>query len=168
MAVATLETVNLITQSFQYDRTKEITMPEKEISTKEEAQELLARLERFYQQPVLPLHKFCAAIELWMDCIVKKNTDSDLAGEFAEGRHGHAYFPFLNQMRIDIRKSNLLGRLLYAKEKFRTRMCPVHKGHWDGNAMFFEKCPHLCDGTGWLRERETDGGYTGIIIRRMS
>lgn len=62
---------------------------------------------------------------------------------------------------MDIRKSNLLGRLLYAKEKFRTRMCPLHKGHWSGHAMFFEKCPHQCDGTGWLRESDTDGGYTG-------
>jgi hypothetical protein len=31
--------------------------------------------------------------------------------------------------------------------------------------MFFKKCPHLCDGTGWLREREQDGGYTGISIQ---
>jgi len=68
-------------------------------------------------------------------------------------------------MRIDIRKSNLLGRLLYAKEPLRTRLCPLHKGHYNGEAMFFEKCPHLCDGTGWLRERPQDGGYTGITIR---
>ena len=30
--------------------------------------------------------------------------------------------------------------------------------------MFFEKCQLLCDGTGWLRERPDDGGYTGINI----
>jgi hypothetical protein len=31
--------------------------------------------------------------------------------------------------------------------------------------MFFKKCPHLCDGTGWLRERDNDGGYTGISVQ---
>jgi len=134
-------------------------MPDKEISSEEEAQEHLALLERFYRQPVLPLHQFCAAIELWMDCIVKSNTDPELIDESGAG--DYPYFPFLDQIRIDIRKSNLLGRLLYAKEKFRTRMCPIHKGHWDGRAMLLEGCPHLCDGTGWLRERESDGGYTG-------
>jgi hypothetical protein len=141
-------------------------MPDNEISDEKEAQELLARLERFYQQPVLPLHRFCEAIELWMDCIFKNNTDPALV---ESGEPDQAYFRFLGQISIDIRKSNLLGRLLYAKEKLRTRMCPIHKGHWDGNAMFFEQCPHLCDGTGWLRERNTDGGYTGgLSIRRTS
>jgi hypothetical protein len=43
-------------------------------------------------------------------------------------------------------------------------MCPLHKGHYNGDAMFFNKCPHSCDGTGWLREREQDGGYTGISV----
>jgi hypothetical protein len=33
--------------------------------------------------------------------------------------------------------------------------------------MFFEKCPHLCDGTGWLREKDTDGGYTGDMEIRL-
>ena len=134
-------------------------MEKKEILSIEEAQELLKRLERFYKEPVLALHNFCRAIELWMDCIVKNNTDTTLKqGEWGQG---HKYFTFLNQMRIDIRKSNLLGRLLYAEEPLRTRMCPLHKGHYNGEAMFFQKCPHLCDGTGWLREREKDGGYTG-------
>ena len=112
----------------------------------EEAQELLSRLEQFYKEAVLPLESFCRAIELWMDCIVKNNTDMALIQ--GGTRHGYRYFQFLNQMRIDIRKSNLLGRLLYAKEPLRTRLCPLHKGHYNGQAMFFEKCPHLCDGTG--------------------
>jgi hypothetical protein len=138
-------------------------MEKREILSMEEAQELLSRLEQFYKEPVLPLESFCRAIELWMDCIVKNNTETALM----EGgtRHGYQYFQFLNHMRIDIRKSNLLGRLLYAKEPLRTRLCPLHKGHYNGEAMFFEKCPHLCDGTGWLRERPQDGGYTGITVR---
>ena len=132
------------------------------IRSKEEAHELLQRLEQFYGGPVLPLGHFCHAMELWMDCIVRNNTDPRLAQEGIN--HGQKYFEFLNLMRIDIRKSNLLGRLLYAKEPLRTRMCPIHKGHWNGQAMFFEKCHLLCDGTGWLRERPEDGGYTGINI----
>ena len=132
------------------------------IRSKEEAQEQLRRLEQFYGVPVLPLQDFCDAMDTWMDCIVKNNTDLNLK---RGGRdQGNKYFAFLNHMRIDIMKSNLLGRLLYAKEPLRTRMCPVHQGHYSGEAMFFEKCPHLCDGTGWLRERPEDGGYTGITI----
>jgi len=132
------------------------------IRSKEEAHELLRRLEQFYGEPVLPLGNFCHAMELWMDCIVKNNTDPTLIQEGIN--HGQKYFESLKLMRIDIRKSNLLGRLLYAKEPLRARMCPIHKGHWNGQAMFFAKCHLLCDGTGWLRERPDDGGYTGINI----
>jgi hypothetical protein len=103
-----------------------------------------------------------------MDCIVKNNTDTALVDKSGGGEHDRPYFRFLDQIRNDMRKSNLLGRLLYAKEKFRTRMCPVHKGHWDGNAMLIDKYPHLCDGTGWLRERETDGGFTGGLSLRTN
>ena len=139
-------------------------MEKKQALSKEEARELLRRLEQFYGEPVLPLHKFCQAVELWMECIRKNNTDSGLTQGRGYALQGREYFKSLNQIRIDIRKSNLLGRLLYAKEQFRTRLCPLHGGHWSGEAMFFKKCPHLCDGTGWLREREEDGGYTGISI----
>jgi hypothetical protein len=132
------------------------------IRSKEEAHELVRRLAQFYGEPVLPLGNFCHAIELWMDCIVKNNTDPALNRDGI--KHGSIYFEFLNLMRIDIRKSNLLGRLLFAKEPLRTQMCSTHKGHFNAEAMFFEKCPLLCDGTGWLRERPQDGGYTGIQI----
>lgn len=50
-----------------------------------------------------------------------------------------------------IERSSLLARTLYGGEKVRTRMCPEHKGEWDGQAML-SGCPHQCDGTGWLRE----------------
>src|SRR5258707_14854648 len=132
------------------------------IRSKEEAHELLRRLEQFYGEPVLPLGNFCHAMELWMDCIVKNNTAPTLIQEGIN--HGQKYFEYLKFMRIDIRKSNLLGRLLFAKEPLRTRMCPIHKGHWNAQAMFFEKCHLLGDGTRWLRDRPNDGGYTGINI----
>jgi hypothetical protein len=94
------------------------------IRSKEEAQAQLRRLEQFYGAPVLPLNGFCKAISTWMDCIAKNNTDPALKRGGME--HGKEYYEFLNRMRIDIMKSNLLGRLLYAKEPLRTRMCPLH------------------------------------------
>jgi hypothetical protein len=132
------------------------------IHNEEEARELLKRLEQYYGQPVLPLGSFCRAMKVWMDCIVKNNTDPVLLEAGAD--HGKRYFSLLKMVYIDIRKSNLLSRLLYAKEPLRSRMCPIHKGHWSGDAMFFNKCPELCDGTGWLRERPGDEGFTGIKI----
>lgn len=83
---------------------------------------------------MLPLYKCCEAVELWMDCIVENNTDPELHRDGI--KHGHMYFGFLNLIRIDIRKSNLLGRLLYAKESVRTRMCPTHMGHFNAETMF--------------------------------
>jgi hypothetical protein len=127
-----------------------------------EAQELLAKLEDYYHQPVLPLRSFCKAIETWMECIIKNNTEPELVRHDLES--GRRYYKHLPQLKIDIRKSNLLGRLLFAKESLRSKMCPKHKGHWDGRAMFFEKCPHDCGGTGWLKERSSDSGYTGMSI----
>jgi len=137
-------------------------MTTKEISSKKEAEEMLAQLEKFYRQPVLPLRHFCQALETWMDCIWKRNSEPAEI-ELREDLRPHPYFKHLPQMRIDIRKSNLLGRLLFAKQQLRTRRCPVHNGHWSGEAMFFEDCPHHCDGTGWLRERQQDGRYTGEL-----
>ena len=135
------------------------------IRSREEAQEQLERLEKFYGVPVLPLSAFCDGMGTWMDGIIKNNTDPALNKRGMH--HGYKYYEALNQMRIDIMKSNLLGRLFYAKERLRTCMCPVHKGHYSGEAMFFQKCPQLCDGTGWLRENFGDGGYTGIKISEI-
>jgi len=111
-------------------------MNTKPIRSREEAGEQLKRLENFYGAPVLPLSAFCDGMDTWMDCIIKNNTDPELTQ--GSIRHGHNYFEVLQKMRIDIRKSNLLGRLFYAGETLRTRMCPVHKGHYSGEAMFFQ------------------------------
>ena len=116
------------------------------IRSKEEAHELLGRLEQFYGEPVLPLGNFCHAMELWMDCIVKNDTAPALIQEVIN--HGQKYFESLKFMRIDIRKSNLLGRLLYAKEPLRTHMCLIHKGHWNGQAMFLRNATSCVTGRG--------------------
>jgi hypothetical protein len=59
---------------------------------------------------------------------------------------------FTRHLLIDIAKSCLLYRLIYADEPLRSRRCPVHKGVWSG--WSFEPCacsfgPNL---TGWLPE----------------
>src|SRR6266699_1290428 len=92
------------------------------------------------------LGNFCHAMELWMDCIVKNDTDPALIQEVIN--HGQKYSESLKFMRIDIRKSNLLGRLLYAKEPFRTHMCLIHKGHWNGQAMFLRNVTSCVTGRG--------------------
>ena len=136
-------------------------MKNRTIRNEQEAQQLIAQLERYYREPVLPLSRFCSTMNAWRECIVKNNTDPALA---RYANHGHQYYEFLEDVYMDIRKSNLLARLFFGKEPLRTRMCPIHKGHYDGNAMFFNKCPQLCDGTGWLRERPGDAGFTGIKV----
>lgn len=54
-------------------------------------------------------------------------------------------------LRVSIRKSNLLYRLLYKGEALRSSPCPAHKGKWSGLGSFDEPdCPHGCGFTGWL------------------
>lgn len=55
---------------------------------------------------------------------------------------------------VQIEKSNLLVRILYAGEKLRARMCPVHKGVWIGCFADDPGCGCLSGAnvTGWLKE----------------
>ncbi len=130
--------------------------------TSEEAEDMLAKLSRHFNSPVMPLARFCTAIEQWMDCIEKLNL-----GEPDGLAQGHFYYMHLRQIRTDIRKSNLLARLLLVGEAIRTESCPEHKEHLDSQAMFFSKCPHGCGGTGWLPAKPDDKGYrAGISLLR--
>lgn len=61
-------------------------------------------------------------------------------------------------LRLTIRKSCLLKRLVYFGQPLRTERCPVHRGRWSGIRM--ERCPHGCDKlcgctTGWLESPAT-------------
>ncbi len=59
---------------------------------------------------------------------------------------------------LAIHKSNLLARLLYAGEKLRATMCPIHKGHWSGIEFGPDGvCPHKCQLTGWIQESSDQG-----------
>lgn len=84
------------------------------------------------------------------------------------GPHGSGYYSVLNRISLDIQKSNLLGRLFHDQQQLRTRMCPLHKGHWEGQAML-SGCEHGCHGTGWLPEPGDDRTYAGgIMLVRLS
>lgn len=112
--------------------------------TKEEAETMLAELTEHYHQPVLPMSDFCNAISTWFRCIEKNNLDTD-----KNYNQGSAYYKHLSNIETDIRKSNLLGRLLYGGEKLRNEKCPKHLGRWSG----IGDCEHGCDLTGWLPKK---------------
>lgn len=114
--------------------------------TDEEAQKALQALREHYRQPVLPLGRFCDALKTWFRAIEKRNIDPALHDPHRSPQ-GKDYHTVLRLIERDIRKSNLLYRLIYEEQKLRTDQCPVHKGHWTG-----ADCE--CDGTGWLREPE--------------
>lgn len=65
-----------------------------------------------------------------------------------------ARLAFLSPGLLDIRKSCLLARLIYAGEPLRTRPCRIHQGTWSG--IGFEPCPDGCNYglqyTGWVAE----------------
>lgn len=121
--------------------------------TEEQAQGLLEELALHYKQPVLPMGRFCVAISTWFRCIERLNRKEQEVnpGEKPWRSRGARYFDQLRNIERDIRKSNLLARLLYSGEKLRTRECPEHKGEWFGL-----KCDHGCGGTGWLPEPEVE------------
>lgn len=109
--------------------------------TDAEAEAALVALEQHFKQPVMPLSRFCTAITTWFRAIERANTDPDLMRP--GGAQGRDYFNVLRRVERDIRKSNLLARLLWNKEVLRTTMCPTHKGRYHGD-------PCACQGTGWL------------------
>ena len=64
---------------------------------------------------------------------------------------------------MQIRKSNLLARLLYDGQALRTMPCPEHKGHWSGCKWPKDPkdlCPCMdgCNVTGWLPNEARGAG----------
>lgn len=124
------------------------------IQNEEQAAEALAALSEFYGEPVMPVRRYCAAIETWATCVRKKRHE-ELKGEHPIPSFGQHFADYLDKVLIHIRKSNLLCRLIYKGQALRLRPCPEHKGKWVGVRL--EPCPHGCsDGynvTGWLPEQ---------------
>ena len=74
-----------------------------------------------------------------------------------------------NYTFLQIRKSNLLARLLYEGETLRKQRCPEHKGKWSGIEGGPDSvCPHKCQLTGWIQE-EVDMGkpLPGVMAVQM-
>ncbi|HEU4728419.1 MAG TPA: hypothetical protein VFT22_11030 [Kofleriaceae bacterium] len=108
-------------------------------------EQLTAELERRHRDSVMTVKQMCDALRQWAACIK--------ATEPVHGyKHGQSFAGHLDDIFLAISKSYLCGRLLYAKQKVRTKKCPIHNGHWEGQAMLMGNCPHECDGSGWLRE----------------
>lgn len=127
--------------------------------TDDEAQELLKKLTEHFNEPVKPLSRFCRAMRDWFEAIRQNNEDPSMLETFhgkskPEYQFGHGYFNQLSKINLDISKSYLLARLMYADEPLRTEKCPFHKGHWDGQAQIIRGCTYGCDGSGWLKTPE--------------
>jgi hypothetical protein len=123
--------------------------------TDDEANVLLKALSDHFKEPVMPVTRYCDALRTWMTCIEKLNNEP--ADEFkTRWCQGSAYHMHLGHISTDIQKSNLLARLIYEGEKFRTERCPIHNGHLDMGVMFnaTAPCPHGCDFVGWYHKKE--------------
>ena len=101
--------------------------------TDAEAESMLKQLTEHFNQPVMPIERYCEAFHTWF---------------WAAG-------PYLKidpmRMVTAIHKSNLLRRLIYQGEKLRTVKCPTHKGEWSGCSGFEPcDCKSGIDITGWL------------------
>ncbi len=125
--------------------------------TEEELRTMHFALEQHYGEPVRPVSEYCKALETWKDCIQKLNATKPHQDEKVGtimGYQGAEYHQHLDHIYVDIKKSNLLFRLIYVGEDFRPVRCPVHDGriHFDTTIP----CPNGCDHTGWCFEPEKE------------
>lgn len=124
----------------------------------DEAKEMLSKLAQHFGEPVMPVGRYCAALNLWASALRMKaerlNTpwvcDGTCSGdELGDCNHASRTTEAMDQTKRDadhatkfadevggvfmqISKSNLLARLIYEGESLRTEMCPVHNGVWSG------------------------------------
>lgn len=107
----------------------------------EEVEEMLAELAEHFGEPVRPVSQYCNALTEWAR--VSSNKEAMIA--FSQ-----------------VKKSNLLARMIYGGEKLRTKQCPRHKGEWF-TIPGLADCEHNCGGTGWLMEPEDEERYRKMI-----
>jgi hypothetical protein len=99
-----------------------------------EAAAMLEELQKYFKEPVMPVSRYCDALQTWGQAIVDRDGyEAELPAA-------------INGVFLAIRKSNLLARLIYGGEELRTRKCPEHEGRWSGIGI----CRHGCGETGWL------------------
>ena len=121
--------------------------------TKEEALEMRKQLTEHYGEPVRPVSEYCEAFRAWRDALGDKVRRSEEGKDRRDISLENAY-DALNTLLIPIAKSSMLGRMMYGEEQARTEMCPEHKGQWAGLEFGGNICPHGCQLTGWLPNKE--------------
>jgi hypothetical protein len=121
--------------------------------TEPEAQEMLAKLSVHYREPVRRISEYCEAFEHWLRVIDESAACDEHSPWKNEEWVGH-----IDGIRLAVRKSCLLDRLIYDGQKLRQEKCPKHQGRWSGidggPSMPHSHCEHGCDLTGWLPEPE--------------
>lgn len=110
--------------------------------------------------------EFCKAMDAWAQaCMTVLPTDDEIRIGWRKQFQEHWLF-----IRRSISKSCLLDRLLYGGEKIRTKICPVHKGHWSGcipSDQITCGCDHGICITGWLKnadDPESHNSALGIAV----
>lgn len=129
--------------------------------TDEQAQEMLDRLSKHFKEPVMPMSKYCKALSTWARIVENKFFKENEDKSYHEQRN----YPYahLTRIMVNIRKSNLLYRLLYKGEELRKESCPEHKGKW---GMSHVHC--ACGGTGWLPNPGDEGEYVqGVYLVKI-
>jgi len=109
--------------------------------------------------------QFCNAMDAWAGaCMTELPTDDEdkkkWRKEFREA---------WSLIRLAIRKSCLLDRLIYGGETLRTEICPVHLGRWSGCSMDPQpagcNCRHDICLTGWQQNPgDPQSGNTGLMV----
>lgn len=134
--------------------------------TKDDARALLsnggrktsdAEVERFLAEfekgvPVMPVTFFCEALETWARVLGESHPTERYPKENDERR---VNADRASGVFLQIRKSNLLWRMIYCGEPLRKDRCPEHKGRWSGcNLPEDTSCKGVCmfggNVTGWL------------------
>lgn len=102
--------------------------------------------------PIMPITFFCRFLRDWANLSgvpfpTERNPGENKARAEAAGRARDVF--------LQIQKSNLLWRTIYAGEPVRERPCLVHQGRWSGCIGDEEtKCKNAClhgnNVTGWL------------------
>lgn len=121
-------------------------------------------IDRFLEEvkagiPVMPVTFFCAFLREWANLASEPFPEEEHDGEnkIRKELGDQARYVFLQ-----ISKSNLLWRRIYAGEEVRKEPCPVHKGRWSGCVGEDTECKNAClsgnNVTGWLDPMKDEEG----------